>query len=261
MSSATDNTLPSANPAWERLGRPFWFVCYYLGLLGYGLGVLAVFVISVPASWRCPAQGRRWFRSLCGGIHRVFVGCLRATGGLRLRFEPAETRITPGTILVANHPGLLDFPILTCLDPGLICFHKQALARTPLRPALRACGHLSNREGIDSIHRAIAALKAGENVAVFPEGTRSPPHGPGPFQPAFALLAAKSGASVQPVALLASSRFLGRHGRWWLPPALPIRITVRSGPVFRLEPGETSARLTVRVEAWFHDTLNRQVVS
>ena len=100
-------------------------------------------------------------------------------------------------VLVANHPTLID--VLFCLGwfEGLTCVVKAAWFRGYLlRFVLRSTNYIAgpglprdDREFAPALDRMVDQLRAGHPFVVFPEGTRSPPHGlrrfhRGPFEAA-----------------------------------------------------------------------------
>ncbi len=141
---------------------------------------------------------------------------------------------TGPVIFAANHQSLFDPPVVGCL-----------VADRPFSPMARvglfsskAFGWLIRRFGSIPLHRgradtaamraAIAELKGGGCVLVFPEGSRSPDGAVGRFRPGMLLLVRRTKAPVLPVAVE------GAHDLWPLGrrhPKLKGRMMVRAGPV------------------------------
>lgn len=114
-----------------------------------------------------------------------------------------------GPVLVAaNHTGLMDGPVvLGVARRPLHILVKDSMFRGPLGPVLRAAGQIPvDREGGRSaLTTALAVLKRGGAVGVFPEGNR----GRGDLaevRAGVAWLALTSGAPVVPVAVLGTRR-------------------------------------------------------
>ena len=115
-------------------------------------------------------------------------------------------------ILAANHSGLLDGPMLFGTAPRPVHFLiKREVFTGPLAPFLRGLGQLPvDRTAADraAVASALAVLKRGGVLGIFPEGTR----GEGDFaslRSGLAYFALRSGAPVVPVACFGT----GEHGR------------------------------------------------
>jgi 1-acyl-sn-glycerol-3-phosphate acyltransferase len=177
---------------------------------------------------------------------RAFAALVRAALRAVARVRVSGTGHLPETgplLVVANHASNVDGVLLAAwLQPALkrpIRFlAKEQLFRTPLRPVLEVFGTIMVRAGgsdVDAYRLARAALKRGEVVGIFPEGSRSPD---GVLRDAFdgvTLLAARSGATVLPVGLSGTDRFLPRGS---VRPRVGTTLTLRVGEPFRvtLEP-------------------------
>lgn len=139
-------------------------------------------------------------------------------------------------VLVSNHLGFLDGPLVFSVGPRPAHFMvKRELFTGVLGRVLQAVAQIpvdrttGDREALGS---ALAVLRRGGAVGVFPEGTR----GRGDVasvQQGATWLALQSGARVVPVACLGTRR-TGR-GTGTLPP-LRSRVVVVFGEPFRLQP-------------------------
>lgn len=161
-----------------------------------------------------------------------------------------------GLLLVANHPSRLDALFMIASVPGLVCVTKASIwDRTLFSAAIRMAGY--PRAGDDRhLATAATALLEGRPVLVFPEGTRSPPGGPGRFHPGFACLARQAQVPIQAVMIETDSDFLGRNQPLLRVPARPVRIVLRAGARFDPpgnRPGDMR-RLALAVELAFHET-------
>jgi cytidylate kinase len=124
--------------------------------------------------------------------------------GLReVRLEGTET--PQGCIIACNHVSWWDPPILgaTLRRCRVRTIAKAELFRFPPFGALfRYLDTIPiQRSGYDSraFNAAIASLKAGHNIFIFPEGTRRPICRPGPVRNGLGILVQKTQAAVQPV--------------------------------------------------------------
>ena len=117
-------------------------------------------------------------------------------------------------VVVSNHGSHLDPPLLGhALGRPVAFMAKAELFAVPLLGAvIRACGAYPVRRGAsdrEAIRTATARLMEGWATGVFLDGTRQPDGRVNAPQPGAALLAARSGAPLLPVALRDSRRALG----------------------------------------------------
>lgn len=133
------------------------------------------------------------------------AGLLRRFG-LELDVTGAPPR--PGaTLLVANHVSWLDIAAIHAVVPQARFVSKAEVRRWPLLGRLvRGAGTLfierdRKRDALRVVHRVAEALRAGERVAVFPEGTTGAGPQPLPFHANLLQAAIATGTPVQPVVL------------------------------------------------------------
>jgi 1-acyl-sn-glycerol-3-phosphate acyltransferase len=98
----------------------------------------------------------------------------------------SELRRTRGTVVVSNHISFLDPLLLLSLLPRTITIVRRDFFRVPVFGwLLRGAGFLAPdlfAEGQPWIDRVARHLRAGGNLLVFPEGTRSRDGRVGPFK-------------------------------------------------------------------------------
>ncbi|KZR86190.1 1-acyl-sn-glycerol-3-phosphate acyltransferase [Synechococcus sp. MIT S9509] len=117
-------------------------------------------------------------------------------------------------VVVANHGSHLDPPLLGhALGRPVSFMAKAELFRIPvLGLVIRACGAYPVKRGAsdrEAIRTATARLNEGWAIGVFLDGTRQSDGRVNQPMPGAALLAARSGAPLLPVAILNSHRALG----------------------------------------------------
>lgn len=132
-------------------------------------------------------------------------------------------------VVVANHGSHLDPPMLGhALGRPVAFMAKAELFRIPLLGALiRACGAYPVKRGAsdrEAIRTATARLQEGWAIGVFLDGTRQLDGRVNQPMPGAALLSARSGAPLLPVAIVNSHRALGT-GRSW-PRLVPVQLRI-----------------------------------
>ena len=243
-----------------RLGRQChqWTdaLTYYVLLSFFGLLCLSW---STLASLLYPLLPRRWGiplgRVMIHWIFRLFVSAMRATGRIRCDLDVLnELRDKPGLLIAANHPGLLDAVLMVAYLPRVACIMKAEIWDNRfLGGGARLAGYLRNDSPLTLVRQGAQKLRAGEQLLVFPEGSRTRDWPASPCKKGFALMAAKSHAPIQLVYIESNQRFLG-HG-WPLlrRPDFPLHFRVRLGPC--LEAGKVDDTLR-EVENCFHKALS-----
>jgi 1-acyl-sn-glycerol-3-phosphate acyltransferase len=134
-----------------------------------------------------------------------------------------------GLVVVANHGSHLDPPLLSHAVGRPVAFMAKAeLFRVPLLGAIiRACGAYPVSRGAgdrEAIRTAGARLQEGWAVGVFLDGSRQADGRVHQPRPGAALLAARAGVPLLPVAILNSHRALGRGRRW--PRLVPVHVRI-----------------------------------
>jgi len=133
-----------------------------------------------------------------------------------------------GVLLAANHQSFLDPPAVGVVLPRQIGYMaRSTLFQVPglgaLIRRLHAFPVARDRADLKAIRSAIAVLKAGNGLLLFPEGTRTPDGAMRPFKPGFALVAARARVPIVPVAVDGTFKAWPRH--LWVPRAARVRVS------------------------------------
>jgi 1-acyl-sn-glycerol-3-phosphate acyltransferase len=197
-------------------------------------------------------------RSLIRFLFKLWVQWMHFTGVARIEFHGFETKLTPGTVFIANHPSLLDATFLLAHLPNAACIFKPLLMRNPATgPAAIMAGYVSASGGVDLIREATNILKRGISLLVFPEGTRTlPGQELGKLKGGFAMIAARAEAPVQLILVRTSQELARRGNPWWTAPKeLPAVITCSLDRVWLPDPNRSAAELAQEVEAYMNTKL------
>ena len=224
---------PSARTQWARLqvgalGRRARKVLARASAAAYGVYVGLLLLTTLPVLWlfvllaRSPAAADRRARIWCRMILRLARCPLHMEGLEHLR-HPA--------VLVANHASYLDVVALLAAVPGPYAFvAKHELAGAPVVGAvIRRAKHLTAERGdparaVADATRAIARLRSGTSLFVFPEGTFVRDPGTLPFRLGAFKAAVETGCHVIPIALMGTREIL--PAGTWLPTPGPIMVSV-----------------------------------
>lgn len=205
--------------AWRLLATTFCFTCFGLGGLLIGLVAFPLLIAFSPDR---TIRARRT-QTLIHHAFRFFVGLMCWVGVISLEVRDAERLWRKGLLVLANHPSLIDVVILMSLLKQTNCIVKSSLWRNPFtRGPVIAAGYINNKGGAELIQDCVAALAAGDNLIVFPEGTRTRLSGPMQLQRGAANIAVRAQCTVTPVTICVSTPMLPKETPWYqVPPTRP----------------------------------------
>ena len=231
------------------------FACY---------GVLALSVIVACWIVAIPVRGERRKRWCQIAVHlgvEWWEAVMEAIGVFHVDFPEIETvRALRGTIIAPSHPSLIDAPHFLARMPRLTCLMKKSVLQNPfMGSSSRLAGYLPNDHGREFIRSGRDALRAGDNLLIFPEGTRTVSLPVNPFKNGFALIAKLADAPVQTVFIEMSYLYLGKRWKLTRVPVFPVRIKVRLGRQFRAGAGQSAHALGEEIEAYFRDELGKEL--
>ncbi|AXK38932.1 lysophospholipid acyltransferase family protein [Crenobacter cavernae] len=236
-------------PLPDLLRRPHDVLRLALGWLFLALICLSWGVIALPLRLVLTARrGRPLGRRAAMRSFRLYLWGLSALGACRFELDELDSLRDAGPlVLVANHPGLLDAPLLISRLPNVACIMKASLLDNPLfGAAARLAGYIRNDAPLSMVLAASRELQSGGQLLLFPEGGRSRHHPVSPFAPTAALIARRAGVAVQTLIIETDSPYLSKGWPALKTPLLPIRFRVRLGE--RFEPETDTRELTRAIE-------------
>jgi len=167
-------------------------------------------------------------------LYRILLRFLYAIFFIKCEIEGEENldfieKNGCGAIFASNHISNLD-PVLYMLvrTVPISFFAKHTLFRVPvLGWCMRKCGQLSVNRGApdaSAIREAIAKIREGRVVGIFPEGTRSPDAVLREGKPGCGMIAFRSKAVVVPAAIWGSHEILPKNR--FVPRVASVRIKI-----------------------------------
>lgn len=217
--------LDRLNWAWRLVATALSFTCFGLGGVILWVVVFPVLSLLVRDRVRLSALAR-------GIIHqafRAFIGLMHMLGIFTYEVHGLDKLRRQGLLILANHPSLIDVVFLMSFTRHADCVVKAALVRNPFtRGPVLAAGFICNDTGPGMIEDSIASLRSGNNLIIFPEGTRTPTNGDAAkLQRGAANVAVRGGVDVTPVLIHCQPVLLPKGEPWWRVP--------ESRPHFRIE--------------------------
>lgn len=206
-----------------------------------GLGAVPVLVraaylgglllLTVPALWILVVLA--WSGAAADRMVRAWCRLVLTLSGCALRVEGAEHLAARGgpVILASNHASYLDVVVLlAALPPAFRFVAKRELVRAPLvGRIIRKVGHLTVERGrasrsVADAERITRALRQGQSVLVFPEGTFLRPPGILPFRLGAFKSALETRSAIIPITIRGTREILPADR--WMPAPGPITVAV-----------------------------------
>ncbi len=167
-----------------------------------------------------------------------------------LRDEPG------GMIIAANHPTMLDALVVVAHLPRGVCVMKADLLRNVfLGGGARLAQYIRNDVGRGMVRDAVATLREGHQLVLFPEGTRTVGAPVNAFKPGITLISHLARAPIQTVVIDTHSPYLAKGWPLLKAPPVPVRIRLRLGR--RFEPDADHRAQLRRLEIYFAEELRR----
>ncbi|MGZ0654594.1 lysophospholipid acyltransferase family protein [Coraliomargarita sp. W4R72] len=236
---------------------PFWVVLYWVCLLAFGLlalivNVSCVFTALLPAGdWRYG-----FYQAMIRRMSLTWFFVLRVLGILRVQhigFEALATdTYSVKPILVANHPNLFDVFLFYSKLPRLTCIYKSSLQKTLIKSSMgEQIGFISNANSKKMILEGAQRIHTGEQLVIFPEGTRTVSGPLNELKSGAAGIARRADVGLQTVVIHCGSNFLSKNRSVLKPPILPILTRIEVGEVFHPRDYATSQALNQAMAAYF----------
>lgn len=219
----------------------FWRVCATgICFAAFGIGGLFLRLVAFPLLIVfVRPQPRRTVaaRALVGAAMRLFVWAMRSLGVLSYDVHGAEKLQRTGLLLLANHPTLIDVVFLMSLVDRPDCVVKAPLERNPFtRGPVQMAGFIRNDSGPALVADAISSLRAGNNLIIFPEGTRTPRSGQLRLQRGAANIAVRGAVDITPVVIRCRPPTLAKGNRWYHVPRRRAQFDILIGDDIAIAP-------------------------
>lgn len=238
------------------IGRVADYIFLYSFLLFFAFIALSWSLTGSLLSLLLPAGvSRRLGPGLVTGFARCYIRTLGFTGKVRIDLADLDAlRHDAGIVIAPNHPSMLDAVMIISRLPRVACIAKARLWDNPLLGGgLRMAGYIRDDAPLRLTKLAVEKLRGGQQLLLFPEGTRTTRPPVNGFRGGFALTAKLAGVPVQTVFIEANSPFLGKGWPLLKRPDFPLVYRVRLGRRFRVE-GDVK-QFIAALERYFRDEL------
>jgi 1-acyl-sn-glycerol-3-phosphate acyltransferase len=201
-----------------------------LGLICLLFSIWALLIYPLLSQRAGTAAGR--FGIMAG--FRIFSWLLSLTGAYRLDLSALDSlREGPPVILAPNHPSLIDALLILTRHPNISCVLKAELMDSVFFGAgSRLARYIPSDQPRQMIKEAVADLRAGGVLLLFPEGTRTTQSPLNPLKASVGVIAKHAGVPVQVAIIETDSGYLGKGWPRLRAPNLPITYRIRLGRRF-----------------------------
>ncbi|MCL1861547.1 MAG: 1-acyl-sn-glycerol-3-phosphate acyltransferase [Proteobacteria bacterium] len=210
----------SPERCWRIVAAGFCFALFGFG----GLLVLClVFPLLRLLVWRQPLR-QATARDIVHLSFRLFCKLMTTVGVISYEVRGLEKLQRRGLLVVANHPSLIDVVMLISLLRQPDCVVKAAAWRNPfMLGPVSLCGFIRNQSGPQLVDDCIESVRRGNNLIIFPEGTRTKLEAllqrqVNPLQRGVANIAIRGGIPLTPVVITVSEPVLTKQQPWYHAP-------------------------------------------
>ncbi|TFZ00390.1 1-acyl-sn-glycerol-3-phosphate acyltransferase [Ramlibacter henchirensis] len=248
---------------WRVLATGLCFASFSLGSLMLGAMVFPFLRLAIRNRARRVAIARQVIR----GMFRLFVGMMRATGVLTIEVCGAERLRGGGRLILANHPTLIDVVLLLALVDRGDCVIKGALGRNPImRGTVRGAGFVFNDGGGEELLAdCVQSVRTGNNLIIFPEGTRTSRDEPIRLQRGAARVAVHGELDITPVRIVCTPATLAKGEKWYRVPPRRVHFRIEVGEPIAVSPfidaSPTAALAARRLTRHLTDYFSREEVA
>ncbi len=203
-------------------------LCYILFAIGASLPALVSLVLFIVP---CLQQSRQRITRACiRYLCRFYVNLMQWLWLFRYRVRWHNKAAIKGHLVIANHPMLIDALFVMAYVPNVCCIVKPALAGNLFtRLTIKAAGFIAASDD-DLLSQACAVLERGENLLIFPEGTRNDFDDQLAFKRGAANIAVMANCPILPVVFYCTPRMLQKGEKWYQIPDDPAQITMLVEP-------------------------------
>lgn len=222
--------------AWLRF--PYECLVLYGGLLLFAVAFFAWSAVATLLYLIVPRGfGTRLGQYVVMLMFSAYLAVLKASGLCKFDLGALDALRDEGPLIIApNHPSLIDAVLVVSRLPRVICIMKAEIQdNLILGGGARLAAYIRDDSSFSMIRSAVACLRAGNQLLMFPEGTRTRKKNRYRFKGGYALIAKRAGVPVQTVFIETNSPFLGKGWPLYRKPAFPLIYRVRLGQRFAVD--------------------------
>ncbi|MCP5079053.1 MAG: 1-acyl-sn-glycerol-3-phosphate acyltransferase [Psychromonas sp.] len=212
--------LQKLNKLWRTFATGICFALFGIG------GLLLTFIIFPLLTFSIKDKGLRELKVQKTIQTSFFIFCetMRLSGAIGYKIVGAEKlKEDKGCLIVANHPSLIDYVLITSQLQQCDCLVKEAIWHNPfMRGVVTSAGYIPNKDPELLLTNCEQRLKEDHLLLVFPEGTRTTKGVASTLQRGAAQIAVKTKSDLRIVHITVDPTFLTKQSKWYkVPDAKP----------------------------------------
>jgi 1-acyl-sn-glycerol-3-phosphate acyltransferase len=150
----------------------------------------------------------------------LFCETMRFTGAIDYKIVGEDKlKQDKKCLIVANHPSLIDYVLITSVLEQSDCLVKEAIWRNPfMKGVVTSAGYIPNKDPELLLTSCEDRLNRGNVLLIFPEGTRTTAGVSSKLQRGAAQIAVKTESDLRVVHITVEPLFLTKQGKWYQVP-------------------------------------------
>jgi 1-acyl-sn-glycerol-3-phosphate acyltransferase len=224
--------LQKLNYAWRLFAMAWFFVGFAAGalLLGY---VIMPFIQLFSRDRNQEAYKTQYAIHL---MLRFMIFLLQKLGVASFKFKGfSELKKDQACLILANHPTLIDYVAIMAQLSYCNNIVKKPLWRNIfLKRVINKAAYIPNTQSFASLAIIKKTLKKGDNILMFPEGTRTVLNQPLVLKGGAAQIAVRTQAPIRLIHISCIPPILTKQQKWYKIPSIKPQFTLTVGE--RLEP-------------------------
>jgi 1-acyl-sn-glycerol-3-phosphate acyltransferase len=255
----TGPALTALRAAGATLRRTWQVVLFALMLLWLGAMLLAGNLACLPLVLLPRSVRQPLVQAAISGTLALFLAGASRCGLMRLDLSELDAlNRESGLLLAANHPSMIDVFLVVSRVRRAACLMKASIGfNLFLAVGAYLGGYISNKRVDLMLRQAAAAVRAGQTLLAFPEGTRTTEQPVNRLKPGLALIAKRARAPLQIILIETNSPYLGQGWKIWRPPQFPLVYRARLGP--RVMPSSSVSDTVRQLQAHFDTALGLSI--
>lgn len=203
-------------------------ICFSL----FGLGGIVLSILVLPLQRlviKDKNEQKRIARLIVHHSFKFFIGVMACLGIFKFNLEQAKKLShRKGELILANHPSLIDVVVLISLIPNADCVVKTHLFKNIfMRGVINNTGYINNADPAGLLDDCASSLAQGNNLIIFPQGTRTKPEDEVQFQRGAANIAIRCQAKITAVLLKVVPTTLTKSEPWYKIPKTKAHFSAR----------------------------------
>lgn len=190
----------------------------------FGIGALCLGYLIVPCAFLFAKdkKNKKYIAQYIINLaFRFFVFIMQAFGAMKFEFEDFEKlQSDKGCLIISNHPTLIDYVVIVSRLKRCDIIVKEGLWHNPfLKRIVQVAGYIPNLNSEKTLELIKAALVKGNNVLIFPEGTRTTPGKPLRLKRGTAQIAVRTRTPIRVIKIHCEPVTLTKKSKWYQVPS------------------------------------------